>query len=114
MNNTLICIDPACLGTMILIGVTPDYYGADREKHAEPQGYKYETMLPAHRFDKLTVKIGGVQQMDEPVSGQEPEVVFKDLKVRPYVDRNGRLAFTSTADGIAAATIAVNGKQAKD
>ena len=114
MNNTLICIDPACLGTMILIGVTPDYYGADREKHAEPQGYKYEVMLPLHRYDKLSVKIAGLQQIDEPISGHEPEVVFKDLKVRPYVDRNGRMAYSATADGIAAATTAGNGKQAKD
>ena len=114
MNNTLIGIDPTCLGPMILIGVSPDYYGAGREKHADPQGYKYEVMLPLHRFDKLIVKIAGQQQMDAPVSGHEPEVTFVALHVKPYVDRNGRMAFSATADGIAVATTAGNGKQVKD
>jgi len=99
---------------MTLVGITPDYYGADRERHDDPQGCKYEVMLPLHRYDKMVVKITGPQQMDDPVSGAEPEVAFVGLHVKPYVDRNGRLAFSAMADGIAAAITACNGKPARD
>lgn len=91
---------PACLGAMILVSVSPDYYGLDKERHADPQGYKYETMLPAHRYDKLVIKIPGTQLLDSPISGNEPQVEFLDLRVRPYVDRTGRMAYTASATGV--------------
>lgn len=100
MNTSNLYLDRACLGPMILIAVTPDYYGSDKEKHSDPQGYKYEVMLPAHRYDKLTVKILGTQQLESPVSGNEPQVEFAELKVRPYVDRTGRMAYTASATGV--------------
>ena len=100
MISSNLYLDPTCLGPMILIAVTPDYYGSDKERHADPQGYKYEVMLPQHRYDKLTVKILGVQQMECPVSGNEPQVEFADLRVRPYVDRTGRMAYTASATGV--------------
>ena len=91
---------PECLGSMILIGVIPDYYGLDKEKHSDPQGHKYEVMLPQHRYDKLVIKIPGTQLLDSPVSGSEPQVVFEGLNVRPYVDRTGRMAYTASATGV--------------
>ena len=100
MNNANLYLDPACLGAMVLVAVSPDYYGSDKERHADPQGHKYEVMLPQHRYDKLTVKIPGAQQLECPVSGNEPRVEFLDLKVRPYVDRTGRMAYTASATGI--------------
>ena len=99
MINANLYLAPECLGTMILIAVTPDYYGSDKERHADPQGHKYEVMLPAHRYDKLVIKILGVQLMDSPISGSEPQVEFSDLRVRPYVDRTGRMAYTASATG---------------
>ena len=100
MINANLYMAPACLGAMILVSVVPDYYGTDKERHAEPQGHKYEVMLPAHRYDKLTVKIPGTQLLECPVSGNEPQVAFEGLKVRPYVDRTGRMAYTASATGV--------------
>jgi len=112
MISTLLFLALACLGPMILVGVTPDYYGSDREKHAEPQGFKYEVMLPLHKYDKLVVKIPGKQLIEAPISGAEPTVEFQDLKVRPYVGHDGRMAFTATAGGVKVAE-AASGKTGK-
>ena len=100
MIHSNLYLAPACLGTMILVSVVPDYYGIDKERHAEPQGHKYEVMLPVHRYDKLVIKIPGSQLLESPVSGSEPQVEFTDLRVRPYVDRTGRMAFTASATGV--------------
>lgn len=100
MNNANLYLAPACLGPMVLISVVPDYYGTDKEKHSDPQGHKYEEMLPAHRYDKLMVKIPGAPLLQAPISGSEPQVEFNDLQVRPYVDRTGRIAYTASATGV--------------
>ncbi len=39
MINASLYLAPACLGAMILVGITPDYYGTGKERHAEPQGH---------------------------------------------------------------------------
>lgn len=88
------------LGTTQLVGVTPDYYGSDKVRHDVPIGAKYEVVLPMQRYEHLTVKIPGPQLMETPISGHEPMVEFTDLKVKPYVDHSGRLAFTASATGI--------------
>lgn len=113
MINANLYLAPACLGTMILVSVIPDYYGVDKDRHADPQGYKYETMLPSHKYDKLTVKIPGTQLLESPVSGNEPQVAFEDLRVRPYVDRTGRMAYTASATGVRVAGDADKPKPAK-
>lgn len=100
MISSNLYLNPTCLGPMILIAVTPDYYGSDKDRHADPQGYKHEVMLPAHRYDKLVIKISGAQLLECPVSGHEPQVEFTDLRVRPYVDRTGRMAYTASATGV--------------
>ena len=93
-------IDNACLGSFQLVGVTPDYFGTDKVRHDAPVGAKYEVVLPAQKYERLTVKIAGSQQMETPLSGSEPVVEFSDLSVKPYVDRNGRLAFSANATSI--------------
>lgn len=100
MINTDLYLAAECLGNMVLVTVTPDYYGETKEKHAEAQGFKYEVMLPAHRYDKLTVKIAGAQQLEPPISGHEPQVEFRTLRVHPYVDRTGRMAYTASAAAV--------------
>lgn len=100
MISSNLYLEPECLGTMILVSVAPDYYGSDKERHADPQGHKYEVMLPAHRYDKLVVKIPGSQLLESPVSGNEPQVEFTELRVRPYVDRTGRMAYTASTTGV--------------
>ena len=101
MNSEKLFLAPECLGTNIeLVGVTPDYYsGGVRQQ--EPVGFKYEILLREHRADKLTVKIPGVKQMEEPLSGFGTAVTFEGLKVRPYVNRaTGTMAFSATAEKI--------------
>lgn len=78
MIHSNLYLAPACLGTMILVSVVPDYYGTD----------------------KLTVKIPGAPLLQAPISGSEPQVEFNDLQVRPYVDRTGRMAYTASASGV--------------
>ena len=67
----------------------------------------------AHRYDKLVIKILGAQLMDSPVSGSEPQVEFTDLRVRPYVDRTGRMAYTASATSVRVAGDADKPKPAK-
>ena len=86
MINADLYLAAECLGNMVLVSVTPDYYGETKEKHAEAQGFKYEVMLPAHRYDKLTVKIAGAQQLEPPISGHEPQVEFRTLRVVQYAN----------------------------
>lgn len=67
----------------------------------------------AHRYDKLVIKILGAQLMDSPVSGNEPQVEFTELKMRPYVDRTGCMAYTASATSVRVAGDADKPKPAK-
>lgn len=101
MISDKIYLDIACLGkTLELVGVSPDFY-ADGARQPEPVGYKYDVLLRDHKSDKITVKIPGAKQMDEPLSGFGTPVVFEALKVRPYVNRvTGTMAFSASAERI--------------
>lgn len=101
MISEKLFLDPDCIGKNIeLVGVTPDYY-ADGVRQSEPVGFKYDVLLREHKCDKLTVKIPGKQQMEEPLSGFGIPVSFEGLRVRPYVNRvTGMMAFSATAEKI--------------
>jgi hypothetical protein len=97
-------IENKCLGdTLQLVDVTPDLY-SDGQKLSSPCGYKYEVCVRAHRNDKLTVRIPGMQLMEAPSTMQDVFVTFDDLVVRPYVDRTGHLAVSATATSIKVAS----------
>lgn len=101
MITEKIFLAPECLGNNLeLVGVTPDYYSAG-VRQQEPVGFKYDILLREHKADKLTVKIPGPKQMEEPLSGFGTLVLFDGLKVRPYVNRaTGTMAFSATAEKI--------------
>lgn len=99
-----------CIGPAILFDVKANYYNEANELQESPVGYKYSVVLPQQSFDKLTVKIPGTQLLEAPMSGHEIVVEFDELKVKPYVDRNGRLAFTASATGIKVIGTDVGGK----
>lgn len=100
MNNNELYLDAKCLGSeMQLVDVRPDMY-ANGVRQEAPQGHIYDLVLPAHKFDKLSVRIPGEKQMEVPSPMQTVTVEFDGLKVRPYVDRSGRLALTATASAI--------------
>lgn len=103
MNNDKLYLAPECLGTSLeLVGVSEDYY-LNGVRQSEPVGFKYEVLLREHKADKLTVRIPGSKQMEEPLNGFGTLVAFEGLKVRPYVNRStGMLAFSAAADKIKA------------
>lgn len=93
-------LDNTCLGDLLqLVEVTPNLY-ENGQRVDSPRGYRYSVCVRAHRNDKLGVLIPGPQAMETPSTMQDVYVEFVDLVVRPYVDRNGRLALTATASGI--------------
>ena len=101
MINNLLCLAIACIGQTLLVDIRPYYNYTDGVRSQDPVGYIYDVCLPLHKMDKLSVKIEGKQLMDAPQGGAIP-VEFVNLIARPYVDRNGRLAVTATANGIKA------------
>lgn len=104
---------PECLGaTMQLVAVSEDFY-ANGEKQAKPVGRKYDVLVIAQAYERLTVRIPGDQLVDDP--GVAPVYVeFKDLRVRPYVDRNGRMAYSAVAEGIHVVPNALSDSGAKE
>lgn len=101
MINNLLCLAIACIGQTLLVDIRPYYNYTDGVRSQDPVGYIYDVCLPMHKMDKLSVKIAGKQLMDAPLNGAIP-VEFIHFNARPYVDRNGRLAVTATANGIKA------------
>lgn len=98
MNNVF--LDTTNFGPMTLFSVRPNMYDDNNVEQAKPVGFKYGVVLPEQEFEKLYVKIPGPQLLETPLSGHGPQVEFTDLRVKPYVDRNGRMAFSATAAGI--------------
>ena len=100
MDIKKVLVDNRCLGgEMLCVGCKPYYaYTPDGQKGAQ-QGYTYDVCLPAHGFDKLGVKIEGDRQIEIPEGGHVA-VTLTDLAVRPYVGRDGRLAFSASASAI--------------
>lgn len=101
MISNLLYLAIACIGQTLLVDIRPYYDYTDNVRSQDPVGYIYDVCLPMHKMDKLFVKIPGKQLMDAPLNGALP-VEFANLHARPYVDRNGRLAVTATANGIKA------------
>ena len=91
-------LDPRCVGDAMLVSVRPINY-QDGKRVDEPVGHTYEVVLPEHGYDKLGVKIEGKRLMEAPSEGFVA-VDFDKLVVRPYVTRDGRLAYTASAAGI--------------
>lgn len=102
MDNMKLRISPRSLGDkMLLAQVVPFRKYIDGKPSDEVEGYRYVVALPAHNLDKISVKIPGKQQMDDPAGGF-PAVTFTGLEVKPYV-MNGQLQVTATATAIAEA-----------
>lgn len=83
-NLSDLIIDPRSVGKrLFLVAVKPafDYKDGHRVSD-EPVGYKYEIALPEKHMEKLSVRIDGACQMEEPDSFQE--VVFEGLNLSLY------------------------------
>lgn len=103
MDAKKIYLDNRCLGKeMLCVGVAPYYdYDANGQR-SKILGQAYDICLPDHAFDHIRVKVQHNEpQIEVPEGGYVP-VVLTDLVVRPYVGRDGRLAYTASASGIKA------------
>lgn len=99
MDLKKIAIDNRTLGKeMLLVDVRPNYAYMNGQR-GDLNGYAYDVCLPAHSLDKLTIKIDGEQQIEAPEEGYVP-VEVSGLIVRPYVNRENKLAFTAIAAAI--------------
>ena len=84
LNLSELIIDPRSVGKkLFLVEVKPAYdYKNGQRVSDEPVGYKYEIALPEKHMEKLSVRIDGACQMQEPDSFQE--VVLEGLKLELY------------------------------
>ena len=91
-------IDPASLGSkMLLVDVIPAYEYKDGKRTETVTGYRYVVCLVEHRLEKLSVRIDGPQQMEQPKDFVDVE--FTDLVVTGY-ESQGKLQFSAKASGI--------------
>ena len=83
-NLSELMIDPRSVGRkLFLVAVKPAYDYKDGHRISdEPVGYKYEIALPEKHMEKLSVRIDGACQMEEPDSFQE--IVLDGLKLELY------------------------------
>lgn len=78
-------IDTRSLGEQkLLIDVLPIAEYKDGERTSMVSGYKYVIALPAHKLEKISVKIDGPQKMQPSQDGYK-NVEFTDLEIRAYV-----------------------------
>lgn len=99
MDARKLRIAPESLGKkLLLVSVTAAKRYVDGKATDEIEGFRYVVACPEHGLDKLSVKIGGRQLVDDPAGGY-PAVTFNDLQIRPYI-LNGQLGLTATASGI--------------
>lgn len=66
----------------ILVEVKPKFRYENNQKTEEIVGYAYIIVLPDKRFEKLSVKIDGKQQMESPECGVPVE--FDNLEIFIY------------------------------
>lgn len=89
LNLSELIIDPRSVGRkLFLVAVKPAYDYKDGHRISdEPVGYKYEIALPEKHMEKLSVRIDGACQMEEPDSFQE--IVLEGLKLVLYWTPSG-------------------------
>lgn len=62
-------IDPATLGDPLwLTEITPCYAYRDGKRTNTISGYKYTVAMPARGLEKISIRIGGPQRIDQPIS----------------------------------------------
>jgi hypothetical protein len=98
-------IDPKSLGpTMLLADISPSYEYKDGVRTDNLVGYAYEIVLPAHKLEKLRVKVLNtktplidIDKEEVPVGTQ---VQFIGLEVGSYFSKTQGVSVTAKADNI--------------
>lgn len=81
----------------LLVEVRPKYKYEENQRTNTVIGYGYTVVLPDKRFERLTVKIDGKQQMETPDG--YTEVYFDNLELYIYWSQ-GQYAVGARATGI--------------
>ncbi len=94
-------IDPKSLGKHLwLVDATPVVeYTKSGERTDKIIGFRYVIALPAHGFEKLSVKIAGDQQIELPDGEEYIPVEFDGLDIRVY-EANSHAQLTASATSI--------------
>lgn len=94
-------IDVASLGNnFLLVDVVPAYVYVDNKRTDTIVGYKYVCALPAHKLEKIAVKIENTTPLIELANGDTMiPVTFDDLEVGTYY-RGGSIELSAKASMI--------------
>ena len=101
IKNLIIDANRSVGKNLVLVDVAPIKSYVDGRRMNEVSGYRYTVALPDKAFDKLVVKIDGEQQLDKPVEGNYPKVVFVGLELNLYWTPEGHKV-SAKADDIKA------------
>ena len=98
-------IDPTSLGeTFLLADITPSYEYKDGARTDKLDGYRYSVVLPAHKMEKLSVKVSNkIPLVDIGNSEGIPigtAVKFSNLEVGSYYSKTQGICITSKADSV--------------
>lgn len=88
-------------GDLILVGVTDAYAYDDGKRTDVVTGVKCTVVLPSCNYERLNVKLPAGTKVDEDLIGCP--VAFSGFSAKVYV-MEGRVGFSASADGVAAAT----------
>lgn len=97
-------IDPKSLGsTMLLADISPSFEYKDGERTDKLEGYRYSVVLPAHKMEKLGVKVLNKTPLINIESEEIPigtPVQFVNLEVGSYFSKTQGVSITAKADGV--------------
>lgn len=99
-------IDPASLGEIFLLAdITPSFEYRDGVRTENMDGYRYSVVLPAHKMEKLSVKVSQkIPLVDIENSEEIPigtAVKFSNLEVGSYYSKTQGICITAKADSVA-------------
>ena len=105
LKITALRIDPVSLGEIFLLAdITPSYEYKDGERTDTLDGYRYSVVLPAHKMEKLSIKVSNrIPLVDIENSGEIPigtAVKFSNLEVGSYYSKTQGICITAKADSV--------------
>lgn len=98
-------IDPKSLGpTMLLADISPSYEYKDGTRTENLVGYGYDVVLPAHKMEKLRVKVFNKTPLIDIEKGEEipigTPVQFTNLEVGSYFSKTQGVSISAKADNV--------------
>lgn len=91
--------------TMLLADISPSYEYKDGVRTEKLEGYRYSVVLPAHKMEKLGVKVLNKIPLIDIEKGEEipigTPVHFTNLEVGSYFSKSQGVSITAKADNVA-------------